>query len=209
MKLLKMAHQPNPRRATSWGGADNQVPAEQPREAEWTTKSLSSNPTRRIGRPSPCRAISWDRANDQVTAEQPGEAERTTKSHVNLTSVREWPTQCVREWPTQCCWPVSAWQDTSSPTHARASRRIHSGTVSKDPYWMWTLHRHILSQAIPNWCMGPINLGHRDLSDRFSRMARIPERTQWIHRTGCIPTQADKWNKPMTIDEAPLCATAP
>jgi hypothetical protein len=48
-----------------------EVPAEQPYEAERATKSLSSNLVRRSGRPSPCRATLRDRAGDQVPTEQP------------------------------------------------------------------------------------------------------------------------------------------
>jgi hypothetical protein len=36
----RMAHRPNPRQTTTRGGADNQVPAEQPHEVKQMTKSL-------------------------------------------------------------------------------------------------------------------------------------------------------------------------
>jgi hypothetical protein len=61
-----MAHRPCLCRATSRGRASDQVPAEQPHEAEWATKS--------------CRATQQRGAGDQVLAKQPCEAERVTKS---------------------------------------------------------------------------------------------------------------------------------
>jgi hypothetical protein len=65
-------------RATLRGGADDQVPTEQPCKAERATKSMSSNLARRSGWSSPCRATSRGRLDDQVLAEQPNEAERTS-----------------------------------------------------------------------------------------------------------------------------------
>jgi hypothetical protein len=41
--LVRWSGRPCPYRATPRGGSDDQVPAEQPREAEQTTKSLSTN----------------------------------------------------------------------------------------------------------------------------------------------------------------------
>lgn len=103
--------------------ASDQVPVEQAREAKWVIKSLLSNPTRQNGLPSPYRA--------------PHEAEQTTKSCVNLTG--------IRDGPTQCCCPASVGQDTSSPNHVRASR-----TVTKGPCRTTTVHHHKVCRASPH-----------------------------------------------------------
>jgi hypothetical protein len=109
--------------STSRGEVGDQVPVEQAREAKWVIKSLLSNPTRQNGLPSPYRA--------------PHEAEQTTKSCVNLTG--------IRDGPTQCCCPASVGQDTSSPNHVRASR-----TVTKGPCRTTTVHHHKVCRASPH-----------------------------------------------------------
>lgn len=195
----------SPRNFLKW--PTNQTPVEQHREAEQTTKFLPSNLARRSGWPSLCRATSRDELDDQVPVEQPREIERTTKSLSSNLAWRSGRSSLYRATPrggadNQVPCQSNQRKGRADPMlltrvsvtrHVLTNLRPGLGTVLKDPCWTRTVRRHILTQAIPNWCMGSINLGRRDLSDEVSRMVRIPEMMQWIHHIGCIPTQAGKW----------------
>jgi hypothetical protein len=65
----RTAHRPNPRRATTRGGANDQVHAEQPHESKQTTKSLSRNFVSRSEQPSLYRATSQGEEDNQIPDE--------------------------------------------------------------------------------------------------------------------------------------------
>jgi hypothetical protein len=184
----RRSRRPSPCRATLWGGAGDQVPAQQSREAERATKSLPSSLARRSGWPSPYRATLWGGADDQVLTEQPCKAEWATKSlPSNLVRQSEWTSPYRATLPER-----RATKSHASMTSVREGRpndaiphrwdkTDHHQSMpgswvqrQKIPNGHQMTPRRVLSQGHPHWQIGPVNPNRRDLGIKASTVTDIP-----------------------------------